>query len=240
MKSLRLLTLSLLVLLIALPSQADRKRPVRPPAASAATLSGTVVNDAGGGALEGATVTISGASATTDAQGKFSLAGLRAGSAKLITSRFGYGIDTRTITLTPGANSLTIRLRQSGATVITTTDGATHQVDGASTEFGYVVTFVGYTKYPHLNVCRTGSEQIRIDRGDIKAIIGPAVAAGANDCCGRNGGQKLRILLRSGEEFDAVLYDTCRGYTLDVITILRSDSTPLYVPLSRVSRIEFP
>ena len=66
-----------------------------------ATLSGTVVNEAGV-AVEGATVTLDGKSTTTDVNGKFEFTGLEAGTYTLKVSKTGYTSYTESFSIAAG------------------------------------------------------------------------------------------------------------------------------------------
>lgn len=70
-----------------------------------ATLSGTVRAASGSAALEGATISVGTAQATSDASGHFELSGLAAGAATVRAERPGYLEMTDAITLTEGANT---------------------------------------------------------------------------------------------------------------------------------------
>lgn len=73
-----------------------------------ATLSGTITGLSAGSvtALEGATVTLQGKTATTDAEGEFSIEDLTAGAATLVIAKEGYWSETKDISLVPGTNPL--------------------------------------------------------------------------------------------------------------------------------------
>jgi hypothetical protein len=235
-------SLLFVILLIALaPSlfSAERRRPVRP--SKGTILQGVILDAQSGAKLAGATVEVAGITAVSDANGAFLISGLQAGSFTVTVFRTAYLTTTRTVTLNAGANSIEFRLNPAPKAILKHTNGTTYEIDVPSTEFGYVVTFVGYNQQPSLDVCKPGAtEETNIPRENIAAIIGPASAAGNNSCCGGTGGQKIRLKLKNGEEFDAILTDTCRGYTLDVITTNRANGQALYIPLANVASIEFP
>lgn len=70
-----------------------------------ATLSGTVRAATGSAALEGATVSVGAARATTDATGHFELTGLPAGAATVTAERPGYEAATASVTMADGPNT---------------------------------------------------------------------------------------------------------------------------------------
>ena len=70
-----------------------------------ATLSGTVRAATGAAPLEGATVTVGAAHATTDAAGHYQLTGLPAGAATIQAERPGYDAATASVTIAAGPNT---------------------------------------------------------------------------------------------------------------------------------------
>ena len=70
-----------------------------------ATLSGTVRAATGSAALQGATVSVGAAQATTDASGHFELTGLPAGAATVQAERPGYEAATAQVTMAAGPNT---------------------------------------------------------------------------------------------------------------------------------------
>ena len=85
-------------------------------AAQPATVRG-VVRDAGGAALPGASVYLSGTTrgAAADAEGRFEIAGVPAGAYRLVGSLVGYEPDVREVRLAAGARAV-LDLRLAGAT----------------------------------------------------------------------------------------------------------------------------
>ncbi len=70
-----------------------------------ATLTGTVRAAAGSAALQGATIGVGTAQATSDANGRFELTGLAAGAATVQVERPGYLAASQAVTLSAGANT---------------------------------------------------------------------------------------------------------------------------------------
>ena len=79
------------------------------PAAATATVSG-VVRAASGAVVEGASVKIGGATATTGADGRFELAGLPVGTATIVTSAPRFDPRSENVSLTEGTNAHDVEL----------------------------------------------------------------------------------------------------------------------------------
>ena len=77
------------------------------------TLAGTVRSAGTSAALEGATISVAGKEATSDANGRYELAGLAAGTVTVQVARPGYQDATASVTITAGTNTrdftLTVR-----------------------------------------------------------------------------------------------------------------------------------
>lgn len=239
MKSSRVVALVVFTLLLsALPLSAQRKRPVRPVAPERATLRIVVVNADTSSPIVGAHVLVGTTQYETDDKGVVTAANLNAGSVVSVNVKVvGYETETKSVTLAAGTNNLEVRIRPSRPAVVTMKNGTTYQIDVNSTEFGYVVAFLGYTKGPFLNVCR-GAEQLTVQRSEIAVITGPAVS-GTNACCGPVA-QTIKLQLKNAQTFDAVMRDSCEGYTMDIATFDLATRKALFLPLKDVARVEFP
>jgi hypothetical protein len=80
------------------------------PTPTIVTLSGTVTDAASGAAVSGAAVAISGKSATTGADGKYSIAGLSPGSATLTVQHQGHDNFSQSVTLSGTATTVDVKL----------------------------------------------------------------------------------------------------------------------------------
>ncbi len=108
------------------------------PPPSGGTIAGTVTDAVTGGAISGAPVTVTGASAVTDQLGGYSLPGLAAGSYSVTAAATGYDPSTRNASVTAGATtSLNFALQpRPGSLAGTVTDAGTGQpLSGATVSF---------------------------------------------------------------------------------------------------------
>ncbi len=78
-----------------------------------ATVSG-VVRDTAGAVIEGAAVTIRGATATTGADGRFELQGVEIGGAAVTTTASGFAPRSQTVSLSEGTNTYDVALAPAG------------------------------------------------------------------------------------------------------------------------------
>ena len=105
--------------------------------AASATVSGTV-SAAAGPVIEGASVTIEDATATTNPDGRFELADLPVGSATIVTSAPGFDPVSEDVNLVEGSNTYDVVLTPTPtaavAGVVTATTGAF--IEGASVKVG--------------------------------------------------------------------------------------------------------
>ncbi len=89
-----------------------------PPSPTSATISGTVTETTSGTPLSSATVTVGASSATTGADGKYSLAGLAPGQAQLTAKQQGHDTYTQTLTVTAGTMTVNVAMTQAFVAVL--------------------------------------------------------------------------------------------------------------------------
>lgn len=214
------------------------RRGVRPPRqAEAAQLSGRVL-DSSGQPLVRARIDIAGRNTTTDEDGEFTIA-VFAGTYTAKVTHIGFNELTQTITLAPGDNTVEFRLSPAPTAQLRTTAGQTLTIDANSTQFGYLVPFVGYEAGAFLDLC-IDEKEVRIELADIARVNGPAVAAGNTGCCEFDNTQQISLTLRDGSEVTAVMVDTCQGSKMDVLAWDRVAEKSIFVPMAQVAEIIFP
>jgi Carboxypeptidase regulatory-like domain len=109
--------LGVLTLLIALPAcskSSTTPTPTTPTTPAATSLAGTVTDVVSAAAVSGATVAVQGKTATTGADGKYSITGLSDGQATVTTQHQGHINFTQTVTLS-GATTTNVGLTPSNA-----------------------------------------------------------------------------------------------------------------------------
>jgi hypothetical protein len=220
---------------------ANRSRLVSRPAVGTGVLTGRVTSAASGAGLSSVEIVVGGTSGYTDDEGNFELSDVTSGPQTMVVRRVGYLTLTRSVTVVPGSNpSLQLALEPGPVATLRRTNGTTHTIDVASTEFGVVITFVGYSKAPRLDFCPAGGGEVIVELSEIRSFDGPAVASGAGACCQYSNTESASVTRKDGSQVGGILLQTCEGYKMDVITYDRVADRPLYIPLREVAKIEFP
>jgi N-acetylneuraminic acid mutarotase len=147
-----------------------------------ATVSG-VVTAAGGAVIEGASVTIGSATATTGADGRFELQNLPVGSATINTSAPGFEPRSESVSLIAGTNThdvvLTATPTATVSGVVTAAGGAV--IEGASVEVGTVSATTGADGRFELQNVPVGSATISTSApGFVPRSESVSLIAGAN------------------------------------------------------------
>lgn len=216
----------------------SKKRGVRRGAVQPATIAGTVLDSVTGAPISTARVEAAGRTAFTDDAGKFELDATE-GRYTIKVTRWGYAELTKMVDLVGGKNQIELRAVKGPIVQIEKLSGETIRADYGTLEFGYVVTFVGYQKAPHIDFCVNGTER-KIERSQIAKINGPAVQGPTNGCCRFDQAQQIGITLKSGEQLTGILLDSCEGSTMDVITFNYDSGQEIYIPLTQVKSITMP
>jgi uncharacterized membrane protein len=143
------------------------------PAPNKGTIRGTVVSDADGKAIEGATVQLGDRSAQTDANGEFTIENVDPDQATLHVSATGYESEDDTVTVAVGLNSVnTIRLTptpapppaETGTLTGTVTSSAGGPVAGATVKVGSQTTTTDDQGKFTLNGVPTGAADVEVTK----------------------------------------------------------------------------
>lgn len=218
-------------------SEAARKRPVR---AAVTTLTVTATDAATSRPIRNVQVTLNDALVSkTDQSGIATFSNLKTGNAQIVIERVGYDTVQRTIDIKGGANTLTVPMNPRPSATLTSVDGSTKTVDVTTLEFGFSVTFAGYTKAPYIETCEGGVDR-RVLKSDIRSINGPARVVSAGTCCTFPQAQQIAITLKNGQTINAILKDSCPGYKLDVITNDRETGDAIFLPFEQLRTLTLP
>jgi len=232
-------------LLIAVPSQADKRRSVgsRSPGAqfTLEVLSGTVVDAVTGQPVIAATVFGGNRTDVTDAQGKFDLKNVTgAGYLTIQVDRSGY--QPYAAQFKPGdATPLAVRVTPTKTATIRKTNGENLEVDMESLKFGYPVPFSGYRESESEDFCTVDGNKFYIHRAQMARLTGPAVLVAGGACCTEGNAARMTLTLKSGQTMDVLFTDTCEErYRVDVGARLHVNGTFVHVPITDIAEIVFP
>jgi hypothetical protein len=240
----RKIALVLIALLLAVPALAAGKRraagkPANPSVND--SIRGTILDNANNQPVIGATVTVQGLSNksdTTDAQGRFEIKKVPAGSYTLSISRTGYEPKNVTVSVSATGANVDTKLVSKPTVAVKLTNGTTVQIDSETVEFAYLVPFSGYARSEYARFCRGGAV-FEPDRSEIKKIS--AIASAQNgDCCDTNPILKASLQLRTGETTDVFFIDSCPGYEVDFIGRNHVTGQFNYLKFTDISEIVFP
>jgi hypothetical protein len=232
-------------LLIAVPSQAQKRRAVgqRSPGApfSVDVLSGTVLDSVTNQPVVGASVFGGNRTDVTDAQGRFDLKVISGfGSLTIQIERSGY--EPFTSSWKPGdPTPLSLRLKATKTVTIRKTSGENVEVDMESLKFGYPVPFSGYRDAESEDFCTVDGNKVYIHRAQMAKLTGPAVLVAGGACCTSGNAEKMTLTLKSGQTMDVLFTDTCEErYKVDIGARLHTTGTFVHVPITDIAEIVFP
>jgi len=230
-------------LLLALPSEAKRRSVRKGPAGGSLTvdINGTVLDNATGAPVIGASVRVGGVTRITDEQGHFTFRGVTGSGTILVeASRTGYTTSSTSLT-TSGTHNITLRLNPQATVSVRRADGTTVQLDADTIEFGYPVPFSGYYAAPFEDFCTPTGQLVEIDRSEISRINGPATPESFPACCPGAETLKINITLKNGTTSNFFFVDACNGYTnIDLIGRNHATAQKVFIPVSTIGEVVFP
>ncbi len=230
--------------LIAVPSQASKRRAVRHPRPAielTVTVSGVVTDNVTGAPVINARVTIDRKFDTTDSTGRYELRNVTTPSpANVVVERSGY--TTKTVAVTSGGTQTlnigvdptpTVRVRKIDNTVI--------DIDNESVLFGYPVPFSGYREDESEDFCKQDGSTVSIHRSQLRKINGPAVPVNFSPCCTTGETVRINAELKTGEVTNLYFVDACNGFpNIDVKGRNHVTGATLYIPFAEIAEITFP
>lgn len=213
---------SIAALLIAFPSQAAGKRRGFSPRPTGPDFNGTVtgvVRDAvTNQPVIAATVGAIDRESATDSQGRFEIKFVKGPGHFLVTAvRSGY--EPFELGLGPNdSKDVTILMTPTPTVTVRLTNGLVTELDSESIKFGYPVPFSGYRDAEYEDFCKLDGTTIKVDRSEMKRLVGPAVKQAGGPCCPSGAiAAKMAVTLRTGETQDLFFIDTCEDrYRVDV------------------------
>ena len=240
----RLLSAALVaVFVLAVPMYGAKRRSVKAPNAGpqlTVTVNGVVLDATTNQPIASVRVEASGRHDTTDTAGKYDMKNLAGyGDVTVTASRTGY--QSKTLKITQGGpTTLTFSLTPTPTVSVKKTDNSTLAIDYESITFGYPVPFSGYYDSEYDDFCKADGTQVRIDRTQIKKITGPGTLVSVGNCCTDRQVEKVNLLLRNGQNFDATFTDSCEGFNIDFIGRDHATGKYVYIHFTDISEVVFP
>jgi len=242
----RILTSAVVVAVLALPSYAQRRRAVTPPTATheltSAEITGHLIDEVTNKPVASAKIKIGDRTTSTDNAGAFRVRNVTSYHGVIIVEASRTGYKTTTTNLSQGGTQvLTVKIAPTPTVHVRKVDNAEVDLDFESLEFGVPFSFSGYQKFEHEDFCKLDGSQVRIDRSQIKRIIGPAVRVGQASCCSARDVLKVNVELKTGEKTDLFFSDSCTpAPTIDLIGRNHVTGAFEYTPFGNIAEIVFP
>jgi len=206
------------------------------------TING-VIRDASGHPVPGAVVYSGSAYSNrngTAADGKYTLTLPDSRPTTITVSDFGF--ETQSFPYHPsGDATLDLTLSSPHPTVtVTMTNGDTHVLDIATSQFAYLVVFSGYARSDKANFCKPDGTDFTPDKSEIARVVGPATSESFAACCSLGPTMKVHVELKSGEKTDAYFRDACLGNEVDFVGRDRGNGLWQYLRFTDIAAIDFP
>lgn len=229
--------------LLVAPAEAGKRRSVGKASSGSLTvdISGTVVDNATGQPVIGATVRAAQITRITDQEGKFSFKNLNAsGTVTVEATRTGYNPGSVQVG-SSGAHNVTLRLNSRPNVSLRRADDSVVQLDVDSIEFGFPLVFSGYQSAPFEDFCRPDGSIVEVDRSEIARINGPATVGSYAPCCPNAETMKINITLKNGTTSDFYFVDACNGnMNIEIIGREHTSAQKLFIPVTQIREVVFP
>jgi len=211
----------------------------RPAKLQTATLVGKVLDAADGSRVFEAILRVGSRTITAERDGSFTLEGLPPGVATMTAERWGYASSSQQLNLRVGSNTTEIRLAPKPIVVVTETNGRIHRLDYELTNFATQDPLASYAPLSPAEFCKLDGTLVRYSKSEIARVIGPGKVVQNAACCPTDTGIEVRIELKSGEAFDAVLRE-CYYYRYDLIGRNRETGIWDYLGFRSIVSVVFP
>lgn len=204
---------ALLLLFIAIPADAGKRRAVKHPEPAPlvnGSIEGIVIDSVTRAPVIYASVTAGSQTFQTNTQGEFEFKSASGyGGIPLRVERSGY--RTWSTTLDAGDHVLTIEVEPTATVAVSMTNGTTYQIDLDSALFGF---FSGFTFQLHESpeFCLGNGTRANYHRSQMARITGPAVTSQSPSCCDANL-QSVSLQLKGQAPATVFFADGCHGAT---------------------------
>jgi hypothetical protein len=202
------------------------------------TVTGKVVDAATGAVLADAQVANGTRTATTGADGSFSIKVQGGRPTVLTVTRWGY--DNGTQTITPGNGAISFSLLPRAVITVKDTSGTTYSLDYDQATFAYLIPLSGYARSDSGNFCTPGGVAFTPNKSEIAKIIGPATLTTDASCCHFGPTLGIDVQLKDGQTRHAIFVDACFGNEVDFISRDRNTGQFVYLSFANIAEITFP
>lgn len=210
---------------------------------NAIILTGTVTDAATGAPIFLAKITVGSRWGKSMRDGTFRITrGLAAGGASAAIERWGFDTETKNVALVPGTNTLNVKMTSKPVVLLTTRAGEVNRLDYETSYFSDLYPFVGLSSISSLEVCTLFGSKSNIEKNDIRIITFSTGQKVANSSCCANPttGVVANITLKSGQQFDAMMVNSCTAYSMGFLGGNHLTNEMTNYPLSGIAKIEFP
>ena len=209
----------------------------------AVILAGNVTDAATGAPIFSAKISVGQRWGKTWRDGKFRITrGLAAGGVSATIERWGYATETTNVALVPGTNTLNVKMTSKPVILLTTRSGEVNRLDYETSSFSDIYPFLGLSSISQVEVCTLFGSKSSFEKKDMRMITFPTgQKVGNSSCCADPlKGVVANITLKSGQQFDAMMVNSCTAYNMGFLGGNHNTNDFTNHPLSEISKIEFP
>jgi hypothetical protein len=244
--------IAIALVLISVPAFAATRRravgqPGPPPPSAFITISGTVTDAATGAPITSVAITGGNKPVNTDASGRYSIQVAPGVEVTITAARFGYSSVSQTIK-PQGPQTVDFKLSpKPHVTVILTPEAAakqpngigTYQLDLETSQFAYLVTFIGYAGTDNANFCRPDGTNWQPLKTEFSRIVGPATSSTFSTCCTLGPVLSVNVEMKDGTKTQAYFVDSCYGNEVDFLGRDLKTLTFDYFRFTDIAEIDF-
>ena len=232
----RILIRLLVLLVLAMPVVAAKRRAVAFPQTRQVALSAEVFDANTGKRVVDVNVSTPSGGAVGDAGGRFIINIPFDQDVPITLSRGGYETVTEVVRATADTQR-TFQMTAKPTTVATTKSGITYEISKGTLEFGYLLPFQGYAKDSKIEVCRPGGTKSELTNDNLRRLIGPATAVTDPACCAQGQAMAVDAELQSGERFRALFTGFCDTRQTEIIARDHETWQLIFIPIGDLAEL---
>lgn len=231
--------LAIALVLTSVPAfAATRRRAVAQPS-SLPVVTGTVTDSVTGAPVIEAVISGGEKRVNTDEHGNFTVAVAPGVEVTITAERFGYSTVSKSVKAF-GPTTLNFALAPKPSVTVKLTNGEVHKLDLETSQFAYLITFIGYAANDNANFCRPDGTSWQPLKGEFTKITGPATSTTNPTCCTLGPVLTANVEMKNGTKTAVFFVDSCYGNEVD---FLGRDLTTLrfaYFRFTDIAEIDFP